>query len=200
MMNSQLIFTVAPGTFIPISFKNGFSNFIPCLAFDARKSFVFPLLHIASAGLGTETRIPMLQARRIHVKFFSALFANKFWMFNKMKPFYARARAKLLSFPMIWFWDKHFSANLTKYGGDGRLALVLAFIGTISSYIFCSEYSPTCTANKIFISNHFSIPFDGLCEKWGRMAKVSIFSVRVITPHLSLSDCITGGRNFPACG
>lgn len=137
-----------------------------------------------------------------NAKLFFACLANKLWGSISFVFKFALERTKLLTpciRPLRRSGFEYFSTTPTAYN---RLAdyLVHASTGTKTrrlrtrdqNFIILSAIF-TYLRNKGVINLCHSAPFGSLCRCWGRVAKVSTFSKRVITPLLSPADYIIGG-------
>lgn len=108
----------------------------------------------------------------------------------------AFARAECLPSIAFYSWGKWFMTGRTYDWGYRTWTLVKTFFRAIKFVVWRFKMFSANLTNMIAESDllgHESTPFSGLCSVWGRMAKVSIFSKRVISPFLSHNYYIIGG-------
>jgi len=204
MMNTKHFICSTNRAFPPVTYNNSFSDYYPFRGFDAAEALVRPSAYISGTRARTKTRISKFESRRINFERFLTSFTNNSYALLVRFLIFAKAEftAKFLAvvFSVIRLCPKNFATintngirkfitKMSAFHGTkstlGRARVVVGFAGKIFlATIF------TCKKFGIFALRG-SAPFSGLCERWGRMAKVSIFSGRVINPFLSQNYCTT---------
>jgi hypothetical protein len=153
----------------------------------------------------TKTRISMLKETWWFRKLFPTVFTNCFLPLVPFVVHLARKRTKLLasgfrvpaSSCLKWFitiqahnlW-LDISLEFARPRTEARISAINVYLERLTAIFTCFR------DGGMVLLSHLSAPFGSLCNDWGRMAKVSIFSTQFMRPRLSLSDYITGGQNI----
>lgn len=199
MVNDELFFGMTNNTSVSIAGKNRFPDFLPFWSFQAAKSFVLASLDVVGALVRAIAWITPLKSAWVNYKWPVASLTQQRGILAAVALVFPSAIARTKFLPsVIGFCTKDFSTL-----GTSLCRKFLRGIVTRARAILCNcfgvrLYGKLLAAilarkNRSGKFSHDPLPFVALVIRWGRMARLSIFSMRLARSHLAQHDYNMGG-------
>jgi len=172
----------------------GCSNPVYSLELVIYTSLVFRLLIAINRAI---KRITIYKAAWVNSEGITASLTDKVYIFTVGTFVLPPTGTRTILLPsMIGFSLKHYATVRANICRHSARSIVVALRRAIRNAVRMFEVLATYTANAVAIGSlfHNPLPFVALGVMWGRVARVSTFSVQLAKPHLAHTNYITEVR------